>query len=60
MPEDAVGAGVNFRPLLPEVVISNAWIEMYVCNVTSPSKLWLQLKGKQYTEALEDLMDKLE
>ena len=60
MPEDAVGPGVNFTPLLPQVVMSNQWVEVFVCNVTNPGKLWLQLKGAQYTEALENVMDRLE
>ncbi|KAK3609122.1 hypothetical protein CHS0354_036033 [Potamilus streckersoni] len=58
IPIDAVGPGVFYTRIQPPKL--NQFFEVYVSNVVSPGLFWFQLKGKNTTCALEDLMDQLD
>ncbi len=63
VPTDAVGPGVKYASQnLPFDIINSdqPYLEVFVCNVTNPGLVWIQLKGKHTTEALETCMDQLE
>ncbi|CAH1786229.1 unnamed protein product [Owenia fusiformis] len=60
LPADAVGPNVHYSPLPLPKASADRYIEVLVSNISSPGHFWFQLKGKNTTEALETVMDKLE
>ena len=60
IPFDAVGPGSGYFRLDPPQQVELEYVEVFVSNVVSPGKFWIQLKGDGTTMALEELMDMLE
>lgn len=57
-PAGVVGPGCHYTPVLPPE--PEGYVEMYVSNISNPGLFWLQLRRKDTTLALENLMDNLE
>ena len=57
-PAGAVGPGVHYTPVLPPE--PEGYVEVFVSNISSPGLFWLQIRRKDTTLALENLMDNLE
>ena len=57
-PAGAVGPGVHYTRLPPPD--PEGYVEVFVSHVSCPGLFWLQLRGKDTTLALENLMDTLE
>ena len=55
---DAVGPGNCYKAI--DVPSDLQYMVVYVSNVETPGQLWIQLRGENTTDALEDLMDRLE
>ena len=62
VPLDAVGPGEGFHiQPLPDFDCSGIqYVEVFVSNIDTPSRFWLQLRGRSTTDQLEELMDQLE
>ena len=57
-PAGTVGPGVCYTRLPPPE--PESYVEVFVSHVSSPGLVWLQLRGKDTTLALENLMDAFE
>ncbi|XP_064616316.1 tudor domain-containing protein 5-like [Liolophura sinensis] len=64
LPDDIVSYGTSYKPLplghLHPAVAEKEYIEVYVSNINNPSRFWLQLRGRETSMALEDLMESLD
>ncbi|XP_076353729.1 tudor domain-containing protein 5-like isoform X2 [Tachypleus tridentatus] len=61
IPTDAVPPGVDFTYMtLPSDFDFSKYHEVFVSNIDNPSQIWIQLKGRDTTDSLNSLMDKLE